>query len=101
MSNPNTTYLKKGLSQSFLDNNQNVTEDVAADLIVKAEQKIRDQREERTANERLTQAKQIVKDLNSAYSAAIKFEQAKIDFLLEKIEEIQSGEVNPSSGANS
>jgi hypothetical protein len=92
--------LKKGLSQSFVDNHENVTEDVAADLIVKAEQKIKDIREERSADEKLAQAKQIVKDLNTAYTSTIRYEQAKIDFLLEKIQEIQSGEVNPSSGAN-
>jgi glucose-6-phosphate-specific signal transduction histidine kinase len=92
--------LKKVLSKSFVDNHENVNEDVAADLIVKAEQKIKAIKEERVADERLAQAKQIVKDLNSAYTSALKYEQAKIDFLLEKIEEIQSGEVNPSSGGN-
>jgi hypothetical protein len=92
--------VKKVLSKSFVDNHENVTEDVAADLIVKAEQKVKGIKEERAADERLAQAKQIVKDLNSAYSSAIKYEQAKIDFLLEKIEEIQSGDINPTSGAN-
>jgi len=88
------------LSKSFVDNHENVTEDVASDLVVKASQKIRDIKEERAADEKLAQAKQIVKDLNSAYTSAIKYEQAKIEFLLEKIQEIQSGKVNPSSGTN-
>jgi hypothetical protein len=101
MSTTNNSYVKKGLSQSFLENHQNVDADVASDLIVKAEQKIRAIREDRNANERLAQAKQIVKDLNSAYTSTIKYEQAKIDFLLDKLQEIESGEVNPSSGANS
>jgi len=92
--------VKKVLSKSFVDNHENVNEDVAADLIVKATQKIRAIKEERAAHEKLAQAKQIVKDLNAGFSSALKYEQAKIDFLLEKIEEIQSGEVNPSSGAN-
>jgi hypothetical protein len=91
---------RKVLSKSFVDNHENVTEDVAADLVVKATQKIRDIKEERAADAKLAQAKEIVKDLNSAYTSAIKYEQAKIDFLLEKIDEIQSGAVNPSSGAN-
>jgi hypothetical protein len=91
---------KKVLSKSFVDNHENVTEDVAGELIVKAEQKIREIREERNADSKLATAKEIVKDLNSAYNSAIKYEHAKIDFLLEKIAEIQSGEVNPSSGAN-
>jgi hypothetical protein len=92
--------LKKVLSKSFVDNHENVNEDVAADLIIQATQKVRLIKEERTADEKLAQAKQIVKDLNSAYTSAIKYEQAKIDFLLDKIEEIQSGDVNPTSSAN-
>lgn len=91
----------KVLSKSFVDNHENVTEDVAADLIVKAEMKIKEIEEERAADGKLEQAKQIVKDLNGAYTSAIKYEKAKISFLLEKIQEIQSGDVNPSSGANS
>ena len=74
---------------------------MAADLIVRAEMKVKEIKEERTADGKLEQAKQIVKDLNGAYTSAIKYEQAKISFLLEKIIEIQSGDVNPSSGANS
>ena len=91
--------VKKTLSKSFVDNHEDVNADVAADLIVKAAQKIREIKEERGGDEKLAQAKQIVKDLNSAYSATIKYEQAKIDFLLEKIAEIDSGSVNPNSGA--
>ena len=93
--------VKKVLSKSFVDNHENVTEDVAADLIVKAEMKVKEIKEERTADGKLEQARQIVKDLNGAYTSAIKYEQAKISFLLEKIIEIQNGDVNPSSGANS
>ena len=92
--------VKKVLSKSFVDNHENVNQDVASDLIVKATQKIREIKEERAADGKLEQARQIVKDLNSAYTAAIKYEQAKIDLLLEKIQEIESGEVNPDSGAN-
>ncbi len=91
----------KTLSQSFVDNHEAVTEDVAGQLIVEATQKVREIEQEREADERLTAAKQIVKDINSAYTSAIKYERAKINFLLEKINEIQSGEVNPGSGANS
>lgn len=90
---------KNALSKSFVDNHQNMSEDVAGELIVRAEQKVKAIREERNADEKLAQAKQIVKDLNTAYTSAINYERAKIEFLLEKIEEIQSGEVNPSSSA--
>ena len=91
---------KKVLNKSFVDNNENINEDTAGQLIVEATQKIRGIEQERDADERLAAGKQIVKDINSAYTSAIKYERAKINFLLEKIQEIQEGSVNPSSGAN-
>lgn len=96
-----STDSKKVLSKSFVDNHENVTEDVAGELIVKATQEIKKLKEEQGANEKLRAAKEIAKDLNSGYNSAVRYEQAKINFLLEKIAEIQGGEVNPSSGANS
>lgn len=87
------------LSKSFLDNNENVNEDFAGQEIVKSNQKIKEIEEERDADEKLTAAKQIVKDINSAYTSAIKYERAKINFFLEKIKEIQDGDVNPSSNS--
>lgn len=93
--------VKKALSKSFVDNNENVNEDFAGQEIVKANQKIKEIEEERDADEKLQAGKQIVKDINSAYTSAIKYERAKINFFLEKIKEIQDGDVNPSSGANS
>lgn len=93
--------MSKVLDQSFVDNAENISEDVAGELIVRSTQKIREIEEERSADDKLAAAKQIVKDINSAYSSAIKYERAKINFLLEKINEIQSGDVNPDSGANS
>ena len=59
--------------------------------------KIKEIEEERAADEKLSAAKQIVKDMNSAYTSAIKYEKAKISFLLEKTQEIQDGTVNPTS----
>lgn len=95
-----TDTVRKVLSKSFVDNHENVNQDVAADLIVKAEQKILAIKEERAADDKLAAAKQIVKDLNAAYTSTIKYEEAKIQFLLEKIAEIESGAVNPGSGAH-
>jgi len=97
----NMESVKKVLSKSFVDNHDNINEDVAGELIIKAEQKIKEIEEEKAADEKLMAAKQIVKDINSAYTSAVKYERAKISFLLEKINEIQTGQVNPSSGANS
>lgn len=91
---------EKSLSKSFVDNHENINEDEAGALIVSSTQKIREIEQERDADEKLSAAKQIVKDINSAYTSAIKYERAKINHLLEKIQEIQDGEVNPSSGAN-
>lgn len=89
----------KALSKSFVDNNQNVDEDFAGQEIVKANQKIKEIEEEREADEKLQAGKQIVKDINSAYTSAIKYERAKINFFLEKIKEIQDGDVNPTGNS--
>ena len=62
---------QSALSKSFVDNHQSVSEDVAGELIVRAEQKVKAIREERNADEKLAQAKQIAKDLNTAYTSAI------------------------------
>lgn len=88
---------KKILSKTFLEDNENISEDEAANLIVKAELTIKGLSEEMQADEHLSAAKQVVKDLTAGYSSAIKYEQAKIQYLLAKIEEIQEGSVNPSS----
>lgn len=90
----------KVLSQSFVDNHQEINEDEAAHLIVKSEQLVKSLLDEMKNDDKLNAAKQIVTDLRAGYTSAIKHENAKIDFLLGKIEEIQTGEVNPSSAAN-
>ena len=42
--------------------------------------------EEKEGHTELQAAKEIVKDLNAGFSSAIKYEKAKIEFLLEQIE---------------
>jgi hypothetical protein len=88
---------KKILSQTFLEDNDAIAEDTAAALIVKAEQQIKALNDEMGADEQLLAASQIKKDLESGYKSAIKYEQAKIQYLLSKIEEIQEGDVNPDA----
>jgi hypothetical protein len=88
---------KKILSSTFLEDNEAINEDDAAHLIVKAEQQIKALTDEMNADEQLQAAIQIKKDLESGYKNAIKYEQAKIQYLLAKIEEIQEGEVNPEA----
>jgi hypothetical protein len=88
---------KNVLSKAFVENNAHVTPEEAEHLIAKSEMKIKLLREEKLNDDKLNAAKQIVKDLNEGYNSAIKYEKAKIDFLLGKIEEIDSGELNPTS----
>lgn len=88
---------KKILSQAFLESNENINEDDAAHLIVKAEQTIKQLRDEMNADDKLNAARQVVKDLSTGYQNAMKYEEAKIQYLLAKIEEIQDGSVNPNA----
>jgi hypothetical protein len=90
---------EKVLSQAFVENNAAVSEDEASAKIVQSEQKIRELKNEMNNDAKLNAARQVAKDLGAGYGSAIKYEQAKIQFLLDKIEEIQSGEVNPTSSA--
>ena len=85
---------KKVLGETYVQDHQDLDEDRAAHLIVRAEQKIKALTEEKSQDEELNAAIQIKKDLESGYNNAIKHEQAKIQFLLSKIEEIQEGLVN-------
>lgn len=87
--------VKKILSSTFLEDNDSVNEDEAATLVVKAEQLIKGLKDEMETDDNLADAKAVVKDLSSGYKNAIKYEEAKIQFLLAKIEEIQDGSVNP------
>ena len=89
---------KKILSQAFLENNTAITEDGAAAMVVKSEIQIKALREEMNSDEKLAAAIQITKDLNTGYNNAIRYEEAKIQYLLAKIEEIQDGSVNPTTG---
>ena len=88
------------LSKTFVENHANISEDEAEHLIARAEQKIKALKEERQNDEKLAAAQQIAKDLNSSYTSAVKYERARIDYLLSKIEEIQDGSINPTSSLN-
>lgn len=82
---------KASLNRSFLDNYEDVSPEVAMELIVEAEQRIKEIQKQREADQRLAEAKQVVKDINSAYNDAIKYERAKISFFLEKLEQAEQG----------
>lgn len=78
---------KSPLSNAFLENNQSISKERAHDLIVKSEVEIRKLKESMAQDEKLAAAQSIVKDIKGGYSSAIKYEEAKIQFLLEKLEE--------------
>jgi membrane protein involved in colicin uptake len=88
------------LSKSFVDNAKDLNLDQATELLVEAEKKLRQIKEERAADEKLNAAKAIAKDLSAGYTSAAAYEKAKIQFLLDKIHEIEEGQVNPTSGLN-
>lgn len=77
---------KQILSQTFMESCEDLTESQIADMVVKAEQRIKEIKHEQECDEKLSAAKQIVKDLNSGYSSVIKHEKARIDFLLGRLE---------------
>lgn len=89
--------VKKTLSTTFLNDYDHINEDDAAHMIVKAEQQIKTLQDEMKSDEELLAAIQVKQDLESVYKKAIKYEKAKVQFLLSKIEEIQEGQVNPES----
>ncbi len=80
------------LSQTFIDSCAELTEEQVADMVVKAEQRIKEIKHEQECDEKLSAAKSIIKDLNSGYSSVIKHERARIDFLLGKLEESEEDE---------
>lgn len=88
------------LSKSFVENAEDLNEDQATQLLIESEKKIKLIKEQRAADPKLKAAKDIAKELGAGYTSALNYEKSKISFLLDKIEEIQNGQVNPTSGAN-
>jgi arsenate reductase-like glutaredoxin family protein len=81
------------LSKSFTDNVAELSEDEIEQLIVKAQQEVRKLKREKKNDPKLQAAKEIVSDLNGAYSSAISYSEAKSSFLLDRLEEIQNPEL--------
>ena len=80
---------KKVLSETFLEDCNDFDQQEIANRIVEAEQVKKDLSIEMDNHEELQAAKQIVKDLSSSFKTAIKYEEAKIQYLLAKLEELQ------------
>lgn len=81
---------EKVLTESWVNNNTGLTEDDAKAKLVQCEFDIKNTLTEKEHDTQLTAAREIVKDLNSGYGAAVKYEKAKIEFLLERISEARA-----------
>ena len=89
MAKSKKTSWEKVLSDSYVSTRTNITEQDAEKELISAEFAIKQLAYEKENDTQLNAAKEIVKDLNAGYSSAAKYEKAKIDFLLEKIENIR------------
>lgn len=76
----------KILTDTYISDRVSITEEEASKEVLEAEFAIKQLLNDKENDEELQSAKTIVKDLNGGYSAAMKYEKAKIDFLLDKIE---------------
>jgi hypothetical protein len=86
MSNKKKKQWEKILSDSWVSNNSILSEEDAQKKLITAEFEIKNLKEEQENNEHIKAAKEVLKDLNAGFNSAIKHEKAKIDFLLEQIE---------------
>lgn len=77
---------EKLLSETFVSNNINLSEEEAKQKLIDSQFQIKDLLQEKEDDEQLNAAKEIVKDLNAGYNSVITVEKAKIEFLLEVIE---------------
>lgn len=88
--------VKSILSETFVKDNEDITEDGAMELVVKATIAIKELDEEKDNDDTLNGAKSVVKDLSAGYNSAKAYEKAKIKFCIAKIEEIRDG-INPNA----
>lgn len=80
---------EKVLTESWVANSKTLSEDDAEKEVVNIEFCIKQILDEKENNDELKAAKEILKDLNAGFNCAIKYEKAKIEFLLEHIENIR------------
>ena len=81
---------KKLLTDTYVSDRIQITEDEAIKELTDANFAVKQINREKEEDEELQSAKEIVKDMNAGYNSASKFEKAKIDFLLGKIEETRA-----------
>jgi len=80
---------EKVLTDSWVSNSRTLTEEDAEKEVVRIEFEIKQILHDKDNNEELKAAKEVVKDLNAGFSSALKYEKAKIEFILEHIENIR------------
>lgn len=78
---------KKILPDVFIEDNRKIDENDALKLIAESEFAMKQILSDKEIDDKLNEAKLICKDLNAGYNSAVKYEKAKIEFLLEKVEE--------------
>lgn len=81
---------EKVLSDTFVSNNKDLSEDEAKTKLIESQFAIKQIAKEKEDDDQLNAAKEIAKELNAGYGAAAKHEKAKIEFLLEVIESRRS-----------
>lgn len=77
---------EKLLSETFVSNNLNLSEEEAKSKLIDAQFEIKGIFTEKEEDAQLNAAREIVKDLNAGYNSAMAVEKAKVEFLLEVIE---------------
>lgn len=85
---------EKVLSDSFVANNRDLTEEEAKAKVIESQFAIKQINHEKENDDQLNAAKEIVKELQAGYGAASKHEKAKIEFLLEVIEDRRAVKAN-------
>ncbi len=80
---------EKVLTESWVSNNRDLSESEAEKVLITSEFEIKQLLHDKENHEQLKAAKEIVKDLNAGFSSGVKYEKAKIEFLLEQIENIR------------
>ncbi len=85
----NKTSWEKVLTESWVNNSRDFNESEAEKALISSEFEIKELLHEKENHEQLQAARELVKDLNAGFSSGIKYEKAKIEFLLEQIENIR------------
>lgn len=80
---------EKVLTESYVSSKMDITEADAEKELITSEFAIKQLAHEKDEDQQLASAREIVKDLGAGYASAAKYEKAKIEFLLEKIEALR------------